>query len=218
MHKKRTEMLKTWPIARKIRRQRFIAKPNHGANKSITILAVLRDMLKLASTRKEVNFIINAGNVKINNKIRKDEKFPLFAFDVISLDKLGKYYKLEIVNKKFKLKETSKEESSSKIVKIIGKKILDKNKIQMNLEDGNNFITKLNFNVMDSVLLNTLTEKIEKIIPLKVGSKIEVLSGKHAGKSGEILLIENIRRNKQYKVKLGELETVLPGKTFFVIG
>jgi small subunit ribosomal protein S4e len=217
MHKKRTETPKSWPIARKVRTQRFIAKPSHAADKSITILVLLRDMLKLAANRKEVKFILNNKEVKVNNKIRKNEIFPLSSFDVISLEKLNKYYRIEIVNKKFKLKEISKEESSLKIVKISGKKNLLKGKFQINLSDGVNFITDLKFNVGDSVLLNTSSMKIEKILPLKIGANIEVTSGKHVGKRGKILDIEEIRRGKQFKTKLDGVEVYLPHKTFLII-
>jgi ribosomal protein S4E len=160
---------------------------------------------------------MNGGNVKINSKVRKDELFPVFAFDTINFEKLNKYYELEIVNRKFKLREVSKEDSLTKIIKISGKKNLANGKVQINLEDGNNFLTDMKFNVGDSVLLNTFTNKIEKILPLKVGAKVEIVSGKHAGGNGEILAIENIRRGKQYKVKMEDKEVTLPHKTFFVI-
>ena len=217
MHKKRTEMPNTWPIARKVRKHRFIAQPTHDAANSITILAVLRDILKFATTRKEVKFILNNGELKINNKLRKDDTYPVSAFDTISFEKLNKYYRLEIVNKKFTLKEISKKEASFKTVKISGKKVLSNNKTQLNLEDGNNFIVDIEFNVGDSVVLNTSDNKIEKVLPLRKGAKVEVISGKHAGKSGEILSIDEMRRGRQYKIKFEDSEVFLPHKTFFVI-
>lgn len=218
MHVKRTKMPKTWPIARKGKRKRFIAKPEHAAGKSITVLAILRDLLKIVNTRKEAKFIVNNGNVLINNKIRKNEKFPVFAFDTINLTKLNKYYRLEIVNKKYVLTEIDSKKAELKITKIIGKKVLSKEKIQLNLEDGTNLIYNKEFKVGDSVLYNTKQDKVEKVLPLKLKSKIEIISGKHAGEKGEILSIEKLRRGFTYKIKLNEgNEVLLPLQTFIVV-
>lgn len=219
MHLKRSKMPNTWPLPRKTKKLRFIAKPRHDASNSITILVILRDILKIANTRKEAKYIINSGDVKINGKIRKDDLFPVSTFDTISLEKIDKYYRLEIVNKKFRLNEIQKKDVYSKTVKISGKKTLVGNKIQMNLEDGHNFIVNFNFNVGDSALLDTLNNKVEKILALKEKAKVEIVSGKHSGNSGKILSIEDIRRGRQYKIKLDSgLEVYLPLKTFFVIG
>lgn len=217
MHKKRTEMPKAWPVARKSTKQRFIAAPRHAAGNSITVLVILRDILKMATTRKEVKFIMNGGNVKVNNKVRHDELFPVFAFDTISFDKLNKYYRLEIVNRKYHLTEINKNETSLKIVKISGKTNLPNNKIQMNLEDGSNMVTDMKFSVGDSAVFNTLTNKIEKILPLKEGANVKIILGKHAGNDGKIIAIEDMRRGRQYQIKFKDAEVFLPYKSFFVV-
>jgi len=218
MHTKRTQMPNTWPIPRKGRRQRFIANPSHSKNKSITILAILRDLLKIANTRKEVKYIVSNGDVLINNKIRKDEKFPVFAFDTVNLSKLNKYYRLEIVNKKYVLNEIDAKQSEFKTTKIIGKKVLSKKNIQMNLEDGTNLIYNKEFKVGDSVVFNTKENKIEKILSLKPKANVEIIGGKHAGEKGEILSVEKMKRGFEYKIKLeNDNEVLLPFKTFLVV-
>jgi ribosomal protein S4E len=153
--------------------------------------------------------------VKLNHKIRKDENFPLEVFDTINLN--NENYKLEIVNKKFKLKSANEKESERKVVKIIGKKILGKNRIQMNLGDGQNFETKDKFSVGDSALINTKEDKIEKILPLKEGANIEIIIGKHAGEKGKLLKFEELVRGRNYTVKLKKGETVLPYKSILVV-
>ncbi|MFA5485169.1 MAG: hypothetical protein WC260_02915 [Candidatus Pacearchaeota archaeon] len=218
MHTKRTQMPNTWPIPRKGRGQRFIASPSHFKNKSITILAIIRDLLKIVDTRKEVKHIVNNGDILINNKVRKNEKFPVFAFDTIKLEKLNKYYRLEIVNKKYLLKEIDEKQAQTKTTKIIGKKTLSKDKIQMNLEDGINLEYNKEFKVGDSIVFNTKENKIEKILPLKPKAKVEIIGGKHAGDKGEILSIEKMKRGFEYKIKLEKgREVLLPLKTFLVV-
>jgi small subunit ribosomal protein S4e len=218
MHIKKTKMPKSWPIARKGRGKRFIAVPSHANNKGITILYILRDILKIASTRKEAKKILFQEDVTINNKVRKEDTFPVQVFDTLSLAKANMHYRLEIVNKKFELKEITAKEAEQKIVKIIGKKTLKQNKIQMNLEDGSNVLSKEKFNVGDSIILNTKTDKIVKVLKLQKGATVEIVLGKHAGKKGKLIEFEELKRGKDFLIKLEDkTEVSLPYKTILVI-
>ena len=219
MHIKKTKMPKSWPIARKGRGRRFIAVPSHANDRGITILYILRDILRIAATRKEAKKILFQGDITINNKVRKDDTFPVQVFDTISLTKGNMHYRLEIVNKKFELKEISSQEAEQKIVKIKGKKILKQNKVQMNLEDGNNILSTEKFNVGDSIILNTKTDKIVKVLKLQKGAKVEIVLGKHAGIKGELIELEELKRGKDFLIKLEDGKKVsLPYKTILVIG
>jgi len=216
-HIKKTQMPKSWPVPRKGRGKRFVAVPSHATSKGISLLFLLRDVLKIAKTRKEVRRMTLGGMVKVNNKIRKDEDFPVQVFDVLNLEKAKLNYKLEIVNRRFKLVEISAKEADSKIVKIRGKNVLGAKKIQMNLDDGQNILTAEKFSVGDSVLLNTKEDKIVKILPLKEGAKVEVVLGKHAGEKGELVGFEELVRGRNYQIKLEDKTVSLPYKTILVI-
>jgi small subunit ribosomal protein S4e len=217
MHIKRSKMPKTWPIARKSKGKKFMAVPTHDASSCITLLFVVRDILKIADTRKEVKHILSNGDIKVNGKTKKDEASPVKVFDVISLEKTNMNYRLEIVNKKFKLKEINASEANVKVIKISGKTILGKDKVQMNLEDGQNIITKNKFSVGDSVVFNTKDSKIDKILELKVGAKVEIISGKHAGEKGKLVSVNALARENVYTIKLEDKEVILPFKTLLVI-
>ena len=210
-------MPKSWPISRKGRGKRFIAVPSHSIKKGISLLFLLRDFLKIAKTRKEARFITLGGLVKINNKIRKNENFPVQVFDTINLEKAKLNYRLEIVNKKFSLKKISEKEALEKVVKISGKSFISGNILQMNLDDGRNMLTKEKFSVGDSVLLNTKESKIVKILPLKEGANIEVILGKHAGEKGKLTGYKNLVRGRNFIIKLAGGEVNLPLKTLLVI-
>ena len=224
-HIKKSGMPKSWPVPRK-GKKRFIAVPSHATKKGISLLFLLRDVLKIAATRKEVRHMTLNGMVMVNNKVRHDENFPVQVFGVISLsprddsgepDKAKKHYRLEIVNKKFNLVEISEKEAEIKIAKINGKKILSEGKIQMNLDDGQNFLTKEKFSVGDSIVLDTKKGKISKILSLKKGAKVEIIGGKHAGEKGELIGFEELVRGRNYEIKLGDKTVSLPGKTILVI-
>lgn len=215
MYQKRNSMPREWPVERK--GTKYITLSNHSSVKSIPLLVVLRDILGIAKTKREAKYILFNEEIKVNNKIRKDEKYPVQAFDSIHIEKLGKNYKMIIENKKFKLVEVSDAESNKKIIKIIGKKLLGKGVLQMNLEDGQNILTKDKFSVNDSIVMNTKDNKIVKILPLKEGANIEVISGKHAGEKGKLKSINVLERGKKYLIKLKEKEVELPIKTILVI-
>jgi len=210
-------MPREWPVPRKAGHKKFIAVPSHAHSKGISLLFVLRDLLKIARTRKEVRYMTLNGMVKVNNRLRKDENFPLQVFDVINLETSKENYRLEIVNKKYNLKKIDEKDANKKIIKISGKTMIGKDKIQMNLDDGKNFITKEKFNVGDSILLNTKTWKIEKILPLKEGANVEIIRGKHAGEKGKLEGFEKLTRGKSYIVKLEDRKVSLPFKTILVI-
>ena len=208
----------SWPVPRKGKRKRFIAVPSHATKKCISLLFLLRDVLKLAKTRKEAKYMTLNGMVKVNNHARKDVNFPVQVLDTVNLERANLNYRLEIVNKKFSLAEISTKDAERKIVKIVGKKTLGIKKVQMNLDDGQNFITKEKFSVGDSIVLNTKEDKIEKILPLKEGAKIEVILGKHAGKKGELSGFKELIRGRDYIIKLEDRTVSLPYKTILVIG
>jgi small subunit ribosomal protein S4e len=216
-HIKKTKMPNAWPVPRKGKGKRYVAVPSHATGKGISLLFLLRDVLKFAQSRKEVRHMTLNGMVMVNNRVRHDENFPLQVFDVLNLEKAKKNYKLEIVNKKFSLVEISDKEAGSKIVKIIGKKILDKGKVQMNLDDGQNFLSDVKFSVGDSVVLDTKKNVVSKVLGLKEGAKVEVIGGKHAGEKGELVGFEELVRGQNYEIKLENGTVRLPYKTILVI-
>ena len=186
-------------------------------NKRNSTFICIRDILKIAKTRKEARYFVLRGDIKVNNRIRKDETFPIQVFDVVSLDKINKNYRLSIINKKFNLEEISDKDAEKKIVKISGKKILGENRVQMNLDDGQNFLIKDKFNVNDSALINTKENKVEKILTLKKGAKIEIISGKHVGEKGKLKDIESLGKQRMYHIQLKDKDVKLLLKTILVI-
>ena len=217
MHIKKTEMPTTWPVSRKGKRKRFVAVPSHATSKGISLLFLLRDVLKIVKTRKEAKYMTLNGMVKVNYQVRKDVNFPVQVFDSVNLKKANLNYRLDIVNKKFSLVKISAKDAEKKIVKIVGKKILGVKKIQMNLDDGQNFLTKEKFSVRDSVVLNTKDNKIEKILPLEKGAKIEIITGKHSGEKGKLEGFKELARGRNYIIKLEDKIVSLPYKTILVV-
>lgn len=184
MHLKRTKTEKFWPVPRK--GTKYLAVPTHNKKDSVPLVVVMRDILKLVKTKKELKKVLNEKLVKINNKLIRDTNYPVGLFDILSLQ--NKNYRAVLdENKKISLKEIS-DRDLSKLIKIIGKKVLKKGKIQFNLMDGRNILKndKLGAEVGDSVVFNFSTNKLDKIIKMEKGKTAHVIKGKHLGASGKI--------------------------------
>lgn len=214
MHLKRNEMPKEWPMARK--GTAYFVSASHAKTKGIPVLIAIRDILHIADKRMEIKQMILRKEIKVNGKIVYTDKYPIRLFDVLSLEKINKVYRLVVSGKKWNFEDAGKD-ADKKIVKIIDKKILKNKVIQMNLQDGTNFVYAKPFTVGDSVVLSLKENKIEKLLSLKEGAKVSIVSGKHAGKEGIVKEMAVIGKEKLYIIKFKEGEASLPLKTFFVI-
>lgn len=193
-HLKRQTIPTSWPIPRK--GTKYIIK---SGSKGMPLLVVLRDVLKLARTRKEVKRAINEKNILVCGKIVKNEKKNMELFDTLTIVSANKSYKLSLSEKrKYQLEEIKNTEKDSKISKIINKKVLKGKKIQLNLLDGRNYFGKIKCLVNDSVIIDLKKNQIEKCLPFKEKSKVIVIGGKHMGKKGIIQKIDN-------KLKIAEI-------------
>ena len=202
-HLVRQEIPKKWPIERK--GSVYIVRPQFNIQEGMPILVILRNVMGLAQNRREVKKIIHANQVLLNGKIANDEKQNVLLFDTLSILPLKKCYRLELTERgKFHLEEINEAKAEKKIAKIINKKMLKGKKLQLNMSDGRNFLSDIKAETNDSVLINLKSGKIEKVLPLKEGVNIVVFSGKHVGKNGKILELNNER--KMAKVKSGDEE------------
>ncbi len=198
MHLKRHKAPKNWPIYRK--GTKYVARPRSNVKKGISLLIVLRDILRVVQNRKEAKRAIHLQKILINSRPARDEKECVLLFDVVKIVPEKKSYILDLTEKgKITISEVKENESKQKVAKVINKKILKGGKTQLNLNDGRNFISDIKCNTNDSVLINLEKKKIEKCIPLKEGTEIIVFAGKHAGKKGTIRKID--KENKMAEIK-----------------
>jgi small subunit ribosomal protein S4e len=187
MHLKRSKADKKWPIPRK--GTKFVVANIGNPERSIPLLVALRDMLKIGQNRKEVESILNKGEIVVNGKIRRDEKFSMQIYDILKIKSSGKIFMLAInKHQRFDLVEVKKDE---KISKIIGKKKLKGNKTQISLIGGENFIVKENLKIGDSAVINFAKKSIDKVIPLKQGSEVGIICGSYIGQTGKITEIKD---------------------------
>ena len=175
-------MGKFWPVAKK--GTKYVAKSSHNNSNSVPLAVLMRDVLKLVRTTKELKKVLNEKQIKVSGKEIRDTNYPIGLFDMITAG--DKTFRVILGgNKKFKMEESK--DDGTKVIKIVGKKNLGKKGIQFNLMDGRNVLSNEKANVGDSVIYNYNDAKISKIIKMDKGSEGFVIKGKHAGVRGKIV-------------------------------
>ncbi|MBI4095439.1 MAG: 30S ribosomal protein S4e [DPANN group archaeon] len=187
-HISRIAAPRTWQINRK--GVKWVAKSSPGTRSlelSMPLVVWIREILKVAETAREIKQIVNAGDVKVNSNVIKDQKFPVGLFDTISFEKLGKNYRCLVDgNGKLKLIEISSEESKVIPLKIIKKTAVRGGKIQIGFDNGWTVLGESKFKVGDSVMFDTKERKIKSHIKLSRGAMAYIFSGEHANTVAEI--------------------------------
>lgn len=169
-----------------------MAVPSHNKNESIPLVIILRDILKIINTKKELKKILNEKQILINQKLIRDTNYPVNLFDILTIVREKKNYSVILSEfHKFEFKEISDEQALKRVYKILNKKILSQGKIQLNLMQGRSVISDKPIKTNDSIILNLKNNNIEKIISLEKGSTGYAFKGKHTGISGKILDIIN---------------------------
>jgi small subunit ribosomal protein S4e len=199
-HLKRKPAPIFWPIHRK--ENRWIVKPRAGPHKStesIPLLVVLRDMLSIGKTRREVDFLLSRGNVMVDGVIRKDDDFPAGLMDIVEIPSLNKVYRiLPIRGKGLRLHQVPNEERQFKLCKVMGKTTVKKGNVQLNLSDGRNILIKVAdpkrpsediYKTSDLIRLSIPNAEILDHIPFEQGVLAIIDSGENVGQWGEVTKI-----------------------------
>ncbi len=206
LHQKRQESPKQWQVSRK--GTKFLVRAQ--GNRGIPLLIVLRELLKVVNTRKELKKALHNKKVLVNNKPARDEKIGLTLFDTITLVPSKLSYRVALNGKgKYDVEEIKEKDANNKISKIIDKKVLKNKKVQLNLSDGKNFITDIKCKVGDSVLIDFKNKKIEKCLPLEEKAKVVVFSGKHSGERGAIEKMKPERKMASIKTDEGKTNILI---------
>lgn len=193
MHQKRLSAPKTYKIPRKAGKWVIRVSPGPHDKTAIPLAVVLRDLLQLADTAREARKIISAGEVLVDGVVRRDYKFPVGLFDVVSIPKLDQSYRVLFDEKgRYVLKEI--EDSDKKLYKITNKTVVKGGKIQLNLFDGTNILGTNEYKTKDSILLKIPEKQILDHLKFEEGAMIMIIGGTHAGEIGRV---------KSYKIVKG---------------
>ena len=207
-HLKRQKVPKSWPIHRK--GTAYVVRSQGGIEKSLPLLIVLRDVLKIAQNRKEVKKAIYNKLILVNSKPAVDERAGVLLFDTLTIIPSNKNYRIEIDERgKFSVKEIVESESKKKVAKVVSKKMLKGKKIQLNLSDGRNYLSDIKCETGDSVIINLKDKKIEKCLQLKENVNAFAFAGKHSGIYGKVEKMEKEKKTVQLLTKDGKVNVLI---------
>lgn len=219
-HLKKVAMPNSWPLPKK--GGKFILRTMPAGtemNLCIPLGIVIRDLMKLASTIKEVKLILNNEEILVNCKRIREIKYPVCFLDTISIPSQKKHIRLSINNReKLIIVDITKEEENIKPCQIIKKTILGKDRIQINLHDGNNVLMKgikdiKEYRIGDTVLIDMKTKKIVKHLPLKEGVEIFIFKGVHTASKG---IVKEIKGNSIF-FTYGDGKIVQTKKSYAIV-
>jgi len=207
---KRIASPKWWPIERKAKKFIISPKGPYLREFSLPLLVLVRDVLKIAENEKEASKIIKKGEILVDGRKRKDPKFGTGLFNVIEIPSIKKFYRV-IPKDGLSLVEIPEKEAKLKICKIIDKKSLKGNKIQLNLNDGRNILSNEKYSTHDSLLIELPEQKIIDHIKFAENSTCVIFKGKNAGMVGKIRTIEKDR------ILMGNEKTIEVPKDFVIV-
>ncbi|MEA3282261.1 MAG: 30S ribosomal protein S4e [Euryarchaeota archaeon] len=219
-HQKRLSMPKTWNIRRKTHKWAVKASPGpHSRLKSIPLLLVIRDVMKLANSSREAKKILHDGNILVDGIVRRDYKFPVGVFDVISIPKIDLSYRV-FLDEKQRLSLRKVSDPEVKLCKITDKTIVKGGNTQLNLHDGSNVVSdEYSYHPSDSVILTLPERKVVNHLAYKPGSLALVIGGAH---SGELATIEGVRKTQSAMPNMTSLHSSYDFETIedyvFVVG
>ena len=195
-HLKRLNAPESWHIPRKT--EKFITKTSpgpHNAN-AIPVAVWLREQMHYASNMKEVKQILIQKDIIINGKPCRNPRMGIGIFDIISIPRIGKHYRI-LRDKKGRHKtiEIDAEAAKSRLAKVRNKTTVPGGKVQLNLRFGANVLADNTYKPGDSVVLSLEPENRFAILdhfPFAVGNMAMVIGGKHSGKVARIVGIEKV--------------------------
>jgi len=211
-HMKLVAAPRSWPLPRKGRK--WVMKPYpgpHSKEMSLPLLVVVRDILHLAENAREARYIIKGGNILVDGRVRREPKFPVGLFDVITIPKIDARYRVLIDSSgRLRLVPESISDNLTKLYRVRNKTIVKGGKIQLNLHDGTNILVEdQSIKPGDSILLSLPEKKILEHIPLKQGTLALIVGGQHAGELSRVHEVKVIRSPMRNVVVLEGFETIV---------
>lgn len=195
-HLKRVVAPKSWMMHKM--GGNFAVRPAQGPHKlreSIPIQVLLRDKLQLAMNSTEVDTILHQkeGLIKVDNKVRRNPKFPCGLMDVFEIPKINKTFRvLYDIKGRFSMVKIEKKERDFKLCRI-QKKFIGPNKIcYFVTHDGRTLkFLDQDVEIQDTVKLNIRTNKVESFYKMKIGNLAYCMKGNNIGRVG---VIQNINK------------------------
>lgn len=176
----------------------FATRPSTGPHKlreCIPLTVLLRNRLRYALSGQEAIKICRdkSANIKIDNRTRRDPRFPLGLMDVLSIPKTNENFRiLYDIKGRFQPVRIEASEANFKLLKVIKKK-LGKNKIPYIVTHDGRTIRYPHPTIKknDTIKLNLTTGEIDGVVKFENGAQVFVTGGNNIGRVGVLMHVEH---------------------------
>ena len=219
-HLKRLAMPRSWPLPRKT--SVWVTRPTPGAHSlelCMPVTLVVRDVLRLAKTAREVRFILHNELAKIDGRVVKDTRRGVGLMDVLTLGE-DNYRCVLDHNGRLQYRPISADEASWKVCRIEGKTTIKGGRTQLNLHAGRNILvddpSKDAYSTGDSLKISLPDQKVVEHIRFAEGTRCYLIGGAHVGSTAEVTEYVEKRSSMPNEVQFDGFGTV--ARNVFAIG
>lgn len=170
----------------------YAPRPSTGPHKlreCLPLVLILRNRLKYALTRKEVQMICMQKNIKVDGRVRTDVNFPVGFQDVVTIEKSGDMFRLMYDTKgRFVLHEVDEAESKFKLCRVKRQELTKKGIPYIVTHDARTIryhdpLAK----VLDTVKIDIESGKVVDVLKFEIGNLAMVTSGRNTGRVGVLV-------------------------------
>jgi len=189
-HMKRLNAPKHWMLDKLT--GTYAPRPSPGPHKlreCLPLVIFLRNRLKYALTKKEVQSILMQRLIKVDGKVRTDSTYPTGFMDVISIEKTGENFRLVYdVKGRFAVHRINADEAGYKLCKVRRVQVGAKAIPFLVTHDGRTLrypdpLIKVN----DTIKLDLATSKIVQSVKFDVGNLAMITGGRNMGRVGVVV-------------------------------
>jgi len=160
----------------------------HRLRESIPLTVIVQHRLKYALTGREVKMVLNdkEGNVFVDGKVRRDEKFPAGFMDVLTIKKTGENFRiLYDIKGKFVLRSIKSDEAKFKLCKVKRREMGPNRIPYIVTHDGRTIrFPHPDINIHDTVKVDIESGKILDVAKFETGNLVMVTQGNNIGRVG----------------------------------
>ena len=182
-HLKRLAIPRSWPIPRKT--TIWVTRPRAGAHsleRSIPLNIIIRDVLGVARSTREVSRILHLGLAKVDGRVVKDLRRGVGLMDVLTLGEEN-YRCILDTNGRLRYRLISATDAEWKVCRIEGKTTVNRGITQLHLHDGRNILVEdaLEHKPGDSLKISLPNQEILDHIKFAEGTRCMLVGGLHTG-------------------------------------
>lgn len=180
----------------------------HKLRECLPLLLLLRNRLKYAVNKREVNMILSQKLVRVDGKVRTDPRYPAGFMDVVTIERTNDIFRLLYDTKgRFTLHKITKEESSYKLLRIKKTGVARGKVPYVVTHDGRTIrYPHPDIKANDVVKYDLVNKKIVEHVKFSIGNLCMTTCGNNTGRVG-IITDKTLHPGSEAVVKIQDVKS-----------